>query len=89
MLVLKLTRMEEVNIKVILDPKSILVINHKGRLRKLYCPFRVVSLKAVGHIPIDSFCYVESVMADNRDLILYQIGENYFPHSNFQIIISF
>lgn len=89
MLVPKLTMMEKVNIKAVLDPKSILVINRKGRLRKLYCPFRVISIKTIGNIPMNSSCYVEMVIADKQELILYQIGDRLLGYSNFQIVISF
>ena len=81
--------MEKVTIKAVLDPKSILVINRKGQLRKLYCPFRVISIKAVSNIPANSSCYVEMVVADKQELILYQIGDRLFAYSNFQIVISF
>lgn len=81
--------MERVNIKVILDPNSILVVNQKGSLKKLYCPFRVISLRPIGNIPINSSCYVDQVFPDAQELIVYQIGNRLLGYSNFQIVISF
>ena len=71
------------------DPKSIMVINKQGHIRKLYCPFRVLCIEATGEIPINTWCYVNEVHPNSQMLIVYDINGNQFPYRCFQIFITF
>ncbi len=73
----------------ILDPFQILVINQKGKLRKLKCPFRVMCVSSDQNVHANKFYYVDQVsdMGDNK--ICYLIGGQLYTHSLFRIFISF
>lgn len=81
--------MEKVKFKSLIDPFSIMVINQNGYLRKLYCPFRVLCIKSINSIPQDTWCYVEKVMPDVYEIILYEIYGKQIPYRHFQIYITF
>ncbi len=81
--------MEKVDFKSMIDHRSILVINQKGYLRKLYCPFRVLCVESIDNIRHNTWCYVERVVADDSELILYGINGKNIPYRHFQIYISF
>ena len=81
--------MEKVNFKIMIDPFSIMVINQKGYLRKLYCPFRVLCIESLDSIPRNTWCFVDKVAADSKEIILYGINGKQFPYRYFQIYISF
>jgi hypothetical protein len=65
------------------DSQTILVVNPKGKMRKLYVPFRVVSNEN------GSWVYVNEVGTNKNDELIYFINGNQYPHSLFQIRIKF
>jgi len=81
--------MEKVDFKSLIDPFSIMVINQKGYLRKLYCPFRVLCIEYYDNIPRNTWCFVDRVAADPKELILYKINGREISYRHFQIYISF
>lgn len=66
-----------------------MVINQNGHIRKLYCPFRVLCIKSIAGIPRNTWCYVEKVNTDPKELILYGINGKQVPYNHFQIYIMF
>lgn len=71
------------------DSSSIVVINKKSTLRRIYCPFLVRCIASIGDIQENSFVYVDEVYNDPDELISYLIGGNLFPFTNFRISINF
>ena len=43
------------------DPLSILVLDEKGQLLRIYCPFPVVVMKPVGGLDTGDIVYVQAV----------------------------
>jgi hypothetical protein len=74
------------------DINSILVINPKGMIRKLYTPFRVYCIAnaaKVAKTANESWVYVDEVHTDSTDKILYLINGEFYPYSRFHIKIHF
>lgn len=71
------------------DVMRLLVINQAGHLRCLYAPFRVVCIKPVNDIKLDTQVLVEAVVGTVQGDILYIIFQQPVPHSFFQIVIKF
>jgi len=71
------------------DPHSILVINVSGKLRRLFCPFRVKCVKQVMNIPKGSWVIVEEVAMTPKDELIFIISGRPYAHAYFQIFIQF
>lgn len=71
------------------DSYTILVINDKGRIRRLYTPFRVMCLVLQYQFSVFSTLYVDEVFEDPDDLLLYKINGNLYPYYHFSIKINF
>ena len=71
------------------DSFSILVINHWGKMRRLYTPFRVKCLSTTGDIQENSTLYVDEVIEDEDDKLLYKICGNLHVYTHFSITVSF
>ncbi|MBZ5857766.1 hypothetical protein [Flavihumibacter profundi] len=71
------------------DANSILVINNAGILRKLYCPFRVKCTTDTTDFKKGMWVWVEEVAATPTDELLYWVVGRPFPHTLFEIKLSF
>lgn len=71
------------------DPHSILVINTKGRLRRVFCPFRVLCIQAVEAIPAGSWVMVEEVQKVIHDELIFIVCGEPYSYKHFHIIIHF
>lgn len=71
------------------DSFSVAVINTKGQIRRVYCPFIVKCIKTVDDIQENSMVYVDHVFKDPDDLLTYLIGGNLYPFAFFRITIKF
>ena len=71
------------------DSQSLMLINAKGRLRRLYTPFRVQSIQPVGIIKTNSIVYVTAVIQDEQAKLLYRILNSWIPYHQFQLITQF
>lgn len=67
----------------------LLLINQKGRIRVLYTPFRVQTIKDSFGIPENTWVYVEAVFEHQEFIIAYLINGIIHPFKNFQINISY
>ena len=67
------------------DSFSIVVINSKSKLRKLYCPFMVECIKTTNDIQNNSFVYVDEVYCTTDQQLLYKIHGKIYNHRNFTI----
>lgn len=77
------------DLHAIIDPFQIMVVNRKGVLRKVRCPFRVLCISPVESIKDNSFCYVQRVSGEQGNKIYYLIEGKYYPHWHFRIYVSF
>jgi hypothetical protein len=78
------------NLKVFYhDTRSILVINPKGRIRKLYTPFKVQCITLTGRYAPGRWVYVEEVQSSQADQLIYLINGSPYPHHYFRITIRF
>ena len=64
------------------------VVNEKGKLALVKCPFRVVALKSVQHIIAGKVYSVNRVMITPRVRTVYVINEKAFLYYYFEIIIN-
>ena len=71
------------------NQESILVLTHKGVIKRLYCPFLVRCIETNDGILENTVCYVDRIYDDPNDRILYMIGGNLFPYHFFLIQIVF
>ncbi len=72
------------------DPWSILVINPKGQIRKLYTPFRVQCVETISNVLKKSaWVFVEEVTSTGKDELIFIVGGQQFPHRLFRIQIHF
>lgn len=73
--------------KIVIDPFSLLVINVKGELRRIYCPFLARCM-----IPIDSLIpyqsyVVDMVLTETSTQIMYVIKGKTYAHHSFLIFV--
>lgn len=71
-----------------LDPFSIMVVNQKGELRRLYCPFIVIGRLNWEEIFEDCQYKVEMVKLEPPSRILYVISGKTYTHSLFSIYLK-
>ena len=72
-----------------IDPQSILVINKQGLMRRLYCPFGVVSISQIGQVPPLTKMIVEEVKATLQDMLIYVINGKPYKYKDFHIVMQF
>jgi hypothetical protein len=68
---------------------SLLVINKKGLMRKLYTPFRARCYHSVGNIPAQSWVYIDGVYQDKTDRLLYLIAGKLYSYRCFRLQVLF
>ena len=71
------------------DANSILIINNRGILRRLYTPFKVCCCKQVGRFTVGTYAFVEEVASGDTDELIYLIGEAAYHHRHFLIVAVF
>jgi hypothetical protein len=79
--------MDEHEFHALLDPFRILVVNRRGILRNVACPFRVYCRVTTGGLQANRFYYVGMVSEEDNKLC-YHIHDRPFPHTNFRLFIS-
>ncbi|MBC8052152.1 MAG: hypothetical protein H7Y13_03740 [Sphingobacteriaceae bacterium] len=68
------------------NPRSVLVVNEAGKLKRLNCPFTVICIDAVGDLDEFMLYQVSSVKMTEQGKIVYNVAGNFFFHSAFKII---
>lgn len=68
------------------NPRSLLVVNELGRLRRLNCPFMVICIDAVGELSEFKLYQVDSVKMTEHGKIVYDITGSFYFHSAFKIV---
>ncbi len=80
--------MERYELHSIQDEAAILVISHKGRLRKLVCPFRVLCIKSAGPLIANNWYFVQAIGYSNSGTCYY-IERKYYTYSSFHIYVMY
>ena len=68
---------------------SVLLINPMGKIRRLYTPFKVVCIEAIHDIPINTSVFVDEVLNNDQDQLIYQINGVLYLYKYFQIGAKF
>jgi len=68
-------------------PNSILVIGKDGVLRRLYCPFRVITLHGTQVWRKNQVVYVDAVRISDDLMMLYVIQKIAAPYYYFAILL--
>lgn len=71
------------------DSKSILLVNHNGKMRQLFVPFSVQSLHKTSAFPKNAWLYVEEVKPDPKYRLLYCITDLWYPYYHFKLSLNF
>ena len=71
------------------NSNTLLLVNPKGQIRKLYTPFRVLCLSAVGRITVNTWVYVDEVLSNHKDELLYVIFGEALLYKHFKLPVSF
>lgn len=71
------------------DTYSLMLINQKGRLRRLYTPFRVQAINQSEIIHPEHIVYVTAVIRDEQAKLLYRILNKWIPYNQFQLITMY
>ena len=71
------------------DPKTLLVVNSIGLMRRLYTPFRAKCIVSVGAISKDTLVYVEAVLGGVNGELYFFVFERPYRHIHFQLLIKF
>jgi len=72
------------------DSGCILVINPKGKIRKLYTPFRVLCIESVNkRVKKGAWVFVDEVKASTKGQLIFVVAGLAFSHRHFQIQINF
>jgi hypothetical protein len=71
------------------DEESILLVNHKGKIRRLYTPFKVLCMETIDNLRCGVWVYVDAVRNSDKDELIYLIQGKEYLHFNFCIQIGF
>ena len=76
---------EQIKEIIYADPFSLLVITGRGKLRRLFTPFRVRCVMPVDRIPHNTIVYVEAIFTNQQYCMVYMINQRMYPYKHFQI----
>jgi hypothetical protein len=71
------------------DPRSIVLVNHNGKIRRLYAPFKVLCIHPIGHLKVGTWVYVDEIEQAANDELIYLIQGKNYSHCSFCIQIGF
>ena len=71
------------------DPKSLLVVNSLGVMRRLYTPFKVICVIPVVGISSGTHVYVDEVQGSITGDLYFIIFKQPHLHHHFQLIVKF
>jgi hypothetical protein len=72
--------------KIIIDPFSILVVNFKGELKRIYCPFLARCRIPINNLLPNEVYIIDMVKTDLSEEIIFIIQGKPFLHSFFNIL---
>lgn len=70
------------------SPDSILVVTWYGKLKELFCPFRVKVNKDVIGLKKGEYTYVEKVLMTTNGSVVFQVKGLYYRYSHFDILAN-
>ena len=68
---------------------SVLLINPLGKIKRLFTPFKVVCIDPVNGIPINTLVFVDEVLNNDQDQLIYHINGALYLYKYFQIAAKF
>ena len=68
-------------------PDSLLIIDKTGKLRRLYCPFKVITLYPFGLYKVGTKVDVLAVKVTPDLLMVYVVGQVAYPYYLFKIML--
>ena len=71
------------------NSNTLLVINSKGLVKELHTPFRVICSNDISNIPRNTYVYVEEVLTNSKQELLYLINGIVYSYKHFHINIKF
>lgn len=71
------------------DPRSLIVINREGIMRRLYTPFRVLCIQHVGSLAEGTQFYVNEVHGTIKGELYFVIFKQPFLHKHFRLLVEF
>jgi len=74
-------------INEVCTPDSLLIIDKKGRLRRLYCPFKVITIYSFSIYSANKVVEVLAVKITPDLLMVYVVGQVAYPYYLFRIIL--
>lgn len=67
------------------SPQEILIINQRGRLLRITCPFSVIARNSIGEL-LQGECYeVQSVLIDEKLVTVFKILSKHYYYYHFII----
>lgn len=72
--------------KIIIDPFSLLVVNFKGELKRIYCPFLARCMIPINNLLEDEVYVIDMVKTETSEEIIFIIQGKSFLHSYFNIL---
>jgi hypothetical protein len=67
------------------DPRSVLVVSHKGLLRQVFVPIKLLCVEGVEQIPVGSYVFADAVFLHKKYRLLYWICGRLIPYHFFTI----
>ena len=68
---------------------SVLLINPLGKIKRLFTPFKVECIDPVNGIPINTLVFVDEVLNNDQDQLIYYINGALYLYKYFQIAAKF
>jgi hypothetical protein len=68
---------------------SIIVINHTGKIRQLFTPFKVQVLQDTNHFKEKSWVVVEEIIQHPQHILLYRVINSWWPYFIFKLDVRF
>ena len=71
------------------DPRSLLVINRVGILRRIYTPFRVQCITPIHSMTPGTQVYVDEVHGGLHGELYFMIFKQPYQHKHFRLLVQF
>jgi len=77
---------DKIEPKLIIDPFSLLVVNSKGELKRIHCPFLARCMIPIKNLLANEAYVIDMVKTDLSEEIVFIIQGRPFLHSFFNIL---
>ncbi len=74
---------------IYIDNRSILLVDSKGLIHRIYCPFRVVCIESVNGLKATHWYVVDEVNYNLVELLIYAIAGEYYSFKYFRFELTF